>query len=104
MEEIAFTMKLKPGVEVEYKRRHDEIWPELSVALTDAGIRDYSIYLDRTNGILFGVQKRIDSHTADQLPTLPVMQRWWAYMADLMETNPDQSPIVQPLEPVFHLD
>lgn len=101
MEEIAFTMQLKPGVEAEYKRRHDEIWPDLSVALTEAGIRDYAIYLDRTTGTLFAVQKRIDGHTADALPALPVMQRWWAYMADLMETNPDHSPVVKPLERVF---
>lgn len=102
MEELAFTMKLKPGVETEYQRRHDEIWPELSRVLTDAGIRDYSIYLDRATGTLFAVQKRTDTHTADTLPGLPVMQRWWLYMADLMETNPDNSPVVTPLERVFH--
>lgn len=104
MQEVAFTMKLKPGVEAEYKRRHDEIWPELSQALTEAGIRDYSIYLDRSSGTLFAVQKRVDGHTTDNLPTLPVMQKWWVYMADLMETNPDNSPVVQPLELVFHAE
>lgn len=104
MEEIAFTMKLKPGVELEYKRRHDEIWPELSAALTEAGIRDYSIYLDRATGTLFAVQKRLAGHTADALPALPVMQRWWAYMVDLMDTNSDHSPVVVPLERVFHAD
>ncbi|WP_020605717.1 L-rhamnose mutarotase [Spirosoma spitsbergense] len=104
MEEIAFTMKLKPGVEAEYQRRHDEIWPELTNVLADAGIRDYSIYLDRATGTLFAVQKRTDTHTADTLSGLPVMQRWWLYMADLMETNPDNSPVVVPLEQVFHQD
>ena len=104
MEEIAFKMMLKPGVLVEYKRRHDEIWPELSAALSEAGIRDYSIYLDEPSNTLFAVQKRIPGHTADQLPDLPVMKRWWAYMADLMETNPDFSPVAQPLERIFHLD
>jgi L-rhamnose mutarotase len=104
MQEIAFIMKLKSGVEAEYQRRHDEIWPDLSAALTDAGIRDYSIYLDRTSGTLFAVQKRLPNHTADMLPNLPVMQRWWAYMADLMETNPDNSPVVVPLERVFHAE
>lgn len=102
MEEVAFTMKLKPGVEAEYQRRHDEIWPELIKVLSDAGIRDYSIYLDRATGTLFAVQKRTDTHMADTLPTLPVMKRWWLYMADLMETNPDNSPVVVPLERVFH--
>lgn len=104
MEEIAFTMQLKPGVEAEYQRRHDTIWPELSAALTEAGIHDYSIYLDRSTGTLFAVQKRVANHTADSLPNLPVMKRWWAYMADLMETNPDQSPVAVPLERVFHLE
>ncbi|MBD2755227.1 L-rhamnose mutarotase [Spirosoma validum] len=104
MVEIAFTMKLKPGVEAEYRRRHDEIWPELSTALTEAGIRDYSIYLDRSTGILFAVQKRLADHTADTLPTLSLMKKWWAYMADLMETNPDNSPVAVPLERVFHME
>lgn len=104
MQEVAFIMQLKPGVEAEYKRRHDEIWPDLAQALTQAGIRDYSIYLHRSTGTLFAVQKRIDGHTADNLPTLPIMQKWWAYMADLMETNPDHSPVVQPLERVFHAE
>ncbi len=89
-------------METEYKRRHDEIWPELSAALTNAGIRDYSIYLDRSTGTLFAVQKRLTAHTTDALPTLPLMQRWSAYMADLMETNPDNSPTVRMLERVFY--
>lgn len=104
MEEIAFTMKLKPGVETEYQRRHDEIWPELTVALKEAGIRDYSIYLDRASETLFAIQKRLPGHTINALPSLPVMQRWWAYMADLMETNPDNSPVTVPLTRVFHQD
>jgi L-rhamnose mutarotase len=102
MEEIAFTMQLRPGVEAEYQRRHDEIWPELTQLLAAAGIRDYSIYLDRPSGKLFAVQKRLPGHMADHLPTHEVMQRWWAYMADLMETNADSSPVVQPLARVFH--
>ena len=91
-------------MEAEYQRRHDEIWPELSEALTQAGIRDYSIFLDRATGTLFGVQKRLPDHTADTLPELPVMQKWWAYMADLMDTNPDNSPVAVRLERVFHMD
>ena len=45
MEKIAFVMQLKPGFEQEYKKRHDELWPELASALTEAGISDYSIFL-----------------------------------------------------------
>ncbi|GAB3577448.1 L-rhamnose mutarotase [Hymenobacter daeguensis] len=104
MQEVAFTMQLRPGVAGEYQRRHDAIWPELAALLHEAGIRDYSIYLDAATGRLFAVQKRLPGHTADALPATAIMQRWWAYMADLMETNPDSSPVVQPLTPVFHLD
>jgi L-rhamnose mutarotase len=104
MEEIAFTMKLKPGVEAEYQRRHDEIWPELTATLIEAGIRDYSIYLDWSTGTLFAVQKRVPGHTVDALPGLPIMKKWWAYMADLMETNPDNSPVTSSLARVFHQD
>jgi L-rhamnose mutarotase len=103
MEEIAFTMRLKPGVEAEYKRRHDEIWPELSTALREAGILAYAIYLDPASRTLFAVQQRTETHTVDQLPGLPVMQRWWDYMADLMDTNPDNSPVVQPLDCVYRM-
>jgi L-rhamnose mutarotase len=104
MHEIAFLMKLKPGFEEEYKKRHDEIWPELSEALTAAGVSDYSIYLDRATGVLFAVQKRTENHTADALPQLPIVKKWWAYMADIMDTNPDNSPVSKSLECVFHMD
>ena len=77
MEEIAFTMQLKPGVAAEYERRHDDIWPELSALLTEAGIRDYSIYLNAASGVLFAVQKRVPGHTTDGLPATAIMQRWW---------------------------
>lgn len=104
MQKIAFLMKLKPGFEEEYKKRHDEIWPELSAALTEAGVSDYSIYLDRATGILFAVQKRTENNTADELPNLPIVKKWWAYMADIMDTNADNSPVSSSLECVFHMD
>jgi L-rhamnose mutarotase len=103
MQKIAFRMQLEPGAAAEYERRHDEIWPELVTLLKDAGISDYSIFLDSTTGTLFAVLWRTDDHGMDTLPDQEVMQRWWAYMADLMETNPDQSPVVVPLRKVFHL-
>ena len=95
-------MKLKPGYEVEYKRRHDAIWPELSEALSAAGVSDYSIFLDAETLTLFAVQKLADGHTADQLPSNPVVRKWWDAMADLMEVNPDRSPVCLPLNEVFH--
>jgi L-rhamnose mutarotase len=98
----AFKMKLKPGFETEYKARHDEIWPELSQALADAGVSDYSIFLDEETLTLFAVQKLTDGHTADQLPANPIVRKWWDYMADIMEVNPDNSPVCVPLRDVFH--
>lgn len=97
-------MELKPGVREEYKRRHDEIWPELVAALEAAGIRDYAIYLDPRTDTLFASQKLTEHNTADDLPALSIMQRWWEYMADLMETNEDGSPRTWPLEEMFYMD
>jgi L-rhamnose mutarotase len=101
MQEIAFTMKLKKGFEQEYKKRHDEIWEELSTTLYEAGIRDYAIYLDEKTGMLFAVQRRIEEHSIDSLPTLQIVKKWWAFMADIMETNSDNSPVSVPLTCVF---
>ena len=97
-------MKIKPGFEAEYKRRHDEIWPELQAVLTAAGVSDYSIYLDPQTLTLFAVQKLSPGNTADQLPQHPVVKKWWSYMGDIMQTNPDHSPCCIPLQEVFHLD
>ena len=101
---LAFRMQLKPGMAAEYRRRHDEIWPELADALRDAGIYDYSIFLDPTTLHLFAVLKLCPDHRREELPQQPVMRRWWSYMADLMETNADQRPREWPLELMFHLD
>ena len=104
MNQIAFLMKLKPGVAAEYKKRHDEIWPELATELKAAGISDYSIFLDEQTLTLFAVQKLSDDNTAAALPKTPIVRKWWDYMAPLMETNSDHSPVTSPLREVFHLD
>jgi L-rhamnose mutarotase len=103
MEKYAFKMRLNPGMEAEYKKRHDEIWPELVALLKEAGVEDYSIHLDRETDTLFGVLWRWDDHGMADLPAHPVMQRWWAHMADIMAVKPDNEPIATPLIPVFHL-
>eukprot|EP01111_Echinosteliopsis_oligospora_P009111 TRINITY_DN2610_c0_g1_i4.p1 TRINITY_DN2610_c0_g1~~TRINITY_DN2610_c0_g1_i4.p1 ORF type:complete len:105 (-),score=18.34 TRINITY_DN2610_c0_g1_i4:187-501(-) len=103
METIAFRMILLPGKKDEYKKRHDEIWPELTKLLKDAGVSDYSIFLDESTNHLFAILKRPQNHTMDDLPNLPIMKKWWAYMADIMETNPDNSPVVRNLASVFHM-
>ena len=100
----AFTMKLKKGFETEYKKRHDEIWPELSEELKKAGISDYSIFLDEDTGILFAVQKLSQDSTAGELPQKAIVKKWWDFMGDIMDVNPDNSPVCIPLKEVFHMD
>ena len=104
MHRFAFAMKLKPGFAAEYQRRHDEIWPELAREIREADVSDYSIYLDPDSLTLFAVQKLSPDHTAGELPESPVVKKWWAYMADIMDTNPDNSPVMRELPEVFHLD
>lgn len=103
MQKYAFRMRLNPGMEAEYRKRHDAIWPELVALLKQAGIEDYSIHLDPQTHLLFGVLWRREDHAMDDLPGHPVMQRWWAHMADVMETGPGHEPVVVPLVPMFHL-
>ncbi|MGZ3777756.1 MAG: L-rhamnose mutarotase [Mucilaginibacter sp.] len=100
---VAFKMKLFPGCEAEYKKRHDEIWPELSALLKQAGISEYSIFLDEDTGSLFGFFKAGDLELLNSLPAQDIMQKWWAYMGDIMESNPDNSPVSIPLKEVFYL-
>lgn len=99
----AFKMKLKPGFAAEYKRRHDGIWPEISALLKDNGISDYTIFLDEETNILFAVQQ-LSGQGSQELGSNAIVQRWWAYMADIMETNPDHSPVSLSLQQVFHMD
>lgn len=103
MEKYAFKMQLNPGMAEEYRRRHAQIWPELVVLLKNAGISDYSIYLDVETHSLFAVLTRPKQHGMDALPKEPLMQRWWQYMADIMVSEPDFSPRVTPLEPMFYM-
>ncbi|HLY70688.1 MAG TPA: L-rhamnose mutarotase [Puia sp.] len=104
MMRIAFTMTLKDGFTDEYKNRHDAIWPELKGLLKKTGIRDYSIFLDERTNILFACLSVYDAARLDELPGDPVMKRWWSYMQDIMETNPDGSPRSIALKEVFYLE
>ena len=104
MNRYAFRMKLVSGQEAEYERRHAEIWPDLKAALHDAGVRDYSIWLDRPSGYLFALMHLEPSNTAIELPNHPVVKKWWLHMADIMDTNADNSPVIVELMQVFHMD
>ena len=96
-------MQLNEGQAQEYRRRHDEIWPELVSLLKSAGISDYSIFFHEESNSLFAVLRRATDHTMNKLPLDPIMQRWWAYMADIMATDDNNEPLVEPLERVFYL-
>ena len=104
MEKHAFTMRLNAGMAEEYKRRHDEIWPELVELLHDAGVSDYSIFLDEETNTLFGVLWRRSDHTMAALLDHPVMQKWWAHMADIMAANEQNEPVSKALRLVFHME
>lgn len=104
MNRTAFKMKLKPGCEAEYKKRHDEIWPELAALIRESGVSDYSIFLDHETNTLFAVQKQSGGQGSQDLGTNPVVRSWWAYMSDIMEANSDQSPVTVPLTEVFYLE
>ena len=101
---IAFRMKIFPGAEIEYEKRHREIWPELSALLKESGVENYSIFLDKETSMLFAIQETSGETSSQDLGNNPIVQRWWAYMADLMETNADNSPVSVPLKEVFKLE
>lgn len=104
MEQKAFKMKLKPGFADEYKKRHDAIWPELKKAITESGVYDYSIFLDEESLTLFAVQKVRDGGNPDAQKEMQIVRKWWDMMADIMDVNPDNSPVCTELRQMFHMD
>lgn len=98
----AIKMQLKPGYEAEYRKRHDEIWPQLRQHFKDSGVSEYSIFLDQESNALFAVKNlREDSAMVSENPE--IIMKWWAFMADIMEVNPDNSPVVIRLNEVFYM-
>ncbi len=103
MKRIAFKMKLHAGMEDEYRRRHDSIWPELTALLKKSGMEDYSIFLEEETHTLFAVLKVRNEISMNELPKQAIMKQWWSYMKDMMECNPDHSPVSIPLKEIFYL-
>jgi len=101
---VAFKMKIKSGFAEEYAKRHDQIWPSLKKLLKDQGVYDYSIFLDEETNVLFAVQKTLEGSGSQDLADNKVVQDWWKFMADIMETNSDDSPVAIPLKEVFRMD
>ncbi|MFN8239558.1 MAG: L-rhamnose mutarotase [Bacteroidales bacterium] len=103
MKRFGFKMKLMPGMKEEYRKRHALIWPELVKLLNDNGVRNYSIFLDEETNTLFAYQEQEGESSSQDLGSTEIVQKWWKYMADIMETNPDNSPVSIPLEQVFYM-
>ena len=99
-----FKMKLFPGMEEEYKKRHDALWPEMVEMIHEYGGSNYSIFLDRETNTLFGYLEIESEEKWAKSADTEICRRWWHYMADIMDTNPDESPVSVDLVPVFHLD
>ncbi|HGF7902815.1 TPA: L-rhamnose mutarotase [Enterococcus faecium] len=99
----AFCMKVYPEKQEEYKKRHNELWPEMRTALREHGVIDYSIYLDPSTSLLFGYLVIEDEKLWEKMANTSINQKWWKYMEDIMETNPDASPVSWELMPVFEL-
>lgn len=104
MERVAFTMRLLPGAEAEYRERHAHVWPEMLEALKAGGVSNYSIYQldDRLVGI-FDVEDfdRFRAHMAAQA----VNDRWQADMERLIDPCTDPATdFHRRLEEIFRLD
>lgn len=99
-----FAMKLYPGFEEEYEKRHNELWPEMEAMIHEHGGSNYSIFLDKETSTLFGYIEIEDEVLWAKGPETEINQKWWAFMADIMETNEDNSPVCKDLQMVFHLD
>lgn len=104
MKRTAFKMLLNPGQKEEYKKRHNEIWPELKRLLKEAGVSEYSIFLDEETNTLFAFQKVSGEGGSQDLGQTEIVKKWWKFMADIMKTNPDNSPVSVPLEEVFYME
>jgi L-rhamnose mutarotase len=105
MKRCAFKMNLSSGNVAEYKKRHDEIWPELVEELRKAGVQNYSIYYDEDTQTLFAFQEQTSDSTAESLPDSEIVKKWWAYMNDgIMEYNDQGQPLAVELREVFHMD
>ncbi|SFD27745.1 L-rhamnose mutarotase [Algibacter pectinivorans] len=104
MQRLAFKMKLNKGQKEIYKKRHNEIWPELKALLKDNGVSEYSIFFDEETNTLFAFQKVSGNNSSQDLASNQIVKKWWDFMADVMEVNPDNSPVSIPLQELFYME
>lgn len=100
----SFKMFLYPGMEAEYERRHKELWPEMKEMIHAHGGHNYSIFLDPETHVLYGYIELEDEKLWNRSADTKINRKWWDFMADIMETNQDNSPVSRDLKPLFHLD
>ena len=101
---LGFKMKLYKGMEKEYTKRHNELWPEMIDMLHAHGGKNYTIFLDPETNVLYGSIEILDEKLWEKAADTAINRKWWDYMADIMETNTDNSPVSHPLVTVFHMD
>ena len=104
MKRVGFKMKLNENQVAEYRKRHDNLWPELKQLLKDAGIRNYTIFWDSETNYLFAFQEVEGEAGSQDLGQHPTVQKWWDYMSDIMEVEENNAPVTIPLEEVFYLE
>ena len=104
MERICFTFELYPGAEEEYKRRHDEIWPELVEVIEEAGIRNYTLFRSGTQVIAYA-ECHPDVATAfGKVGATDVNRRWAEWFRDLIVSLTDEQGNLFRADEVWHLD
>lgn len=103
MQKKAFLMRVKPGVAAEYEKRHNPIPAELAAELRSHGVTSYSIFLDAERLLLFAYIEFESEERLAGVARTAACQRWWRFMAPLMETNPDGSPQQTVIPQVFDL-
>lgn len=99
----ASVMKVFENCHEEYKKRHDELWPEMQDMLLNHGVVTYSIFLDERTSSLFAYLEIEDEALWAKAADTAICRKWWDYMRDIMETNEDASPVSIPLKDVFHI-
>ena len=101
---LASIMYLNEGMEEEYKKRHDQLWPEMEKTLKAYGANNYSIFLETKTNQLFAYLEVLDTEKYNDISQTEICQKWWVFMEPLMKVNSDNSPVSVDLKEVFHLD
>jgi L-rhamnose mutarotase len=106
MQRVCFLLKVKKDRLDEYKRRHEQVWPEMLAALRETGWHNYSLFL-RDDGLLIGYLETPDFQKAlAGMASKPINEKWQREMGPFFEQLEGQRPdqVMFTLPEVFHLD